>query len=369
MCIRLFIIAGCLLLTIPLAAEDHYEASCEIVRGRLLAPVQINDGGPYPFLLDAGLRQPVLTPDAIEYLGLPPGKMPDYPGVTVAEVDAFAPAGLPAQPAILLVAPVPNIPERLGYRVAGLLPLHQPGYEITLQVAEGIVKWRTLGEAALDKTAVTAIPLRIADNGQPQVQALFNGEYLAPVQIDLNFGDTLALPAAIAAQLAPASALRLHTRLDGGQTHEQLRLDSITIGNAKLQKPVCTVVSDASSARVGLAFLRHFTATFNLEYGRLHLDHPGADAPADPPVEGFGVSLARQVGGFWTVHVADESPAAEAGVLPGDQLAAIAGQSLENVGYEGAMRLLDAPAGAGISLTWRRGFEEQTAELVARPLL
>ncbi len=350
-------------------AEEVHSATCEVVRGRLLVSASINGDGPYPFLLDAGLRQPVLTPEAVAYFGFTPGQMPDYPGVSVIEVDAFAPAALPPQPAILLVSPLPGLPERLGYRVAGLVPLHQPGYEIEIDVTNGAVRWRGLADAALDKTVATAIPMRLADTGQPQVQALLNGEYLTPVQIDLNFGDTLSLPAGLIPEVTAGDTPRLRTRLDGGGIQEQCRLHSITIGNAELRNPLCTIAPDGAPARIGLAFLRHFKATLNLEYGRLHLEAEGTEAPADPPVEGYGLALARQQGGLWTMHVAEGSPAAEAGLLPGDQLAAIGGQSMADVGYEGVLRLLDAPAGAGVALTWRRGAQEQTRELVARPLL
>lgn len=352
------------------AAEEIYTAECEIVRGRLIVPVMIENTGPYPFLVDAGLRQPVLTPEAVEYFGIATGSLPEYPGVEVVEFEAFAPATLPAQPVTAIVSTVADLSNRLAYRVAGLLPLHQPGFEIMLELHAGKITWRALADAALDKDTSRAVPLRIAENGQPQVQALLNGEFLAPVQIDLNFGETLVLPPELVAEVAATDTPRLRTRLDGGGAAEQLRLQEIKIGQATLRNPVCTIGRAGQPARIGLGMLRHFLTTFNLEYGRLEMTTEAADDPEDPPLAGFGLALSRQNDdNYWGLHIAEDSPAAEAGLLPGDLLVGIAGQSLEAVGYEGVMRLLKADAGDGISVRVRRGTDLRTLELVARTLL
>jgi RNA polymerase sigma factor (sigma-70 family) len=83
----------------------------------------------------------------------------------------------------------------------------------------------------------------------------------------------------------------------------------------------------------------------------------------------FGIRPTAQGGRVTIGEIAPGSPAAAAGLHPGDELLAIAGQSLENLGDNALLFLLVRPPGETNTLTVRPpGGEPRTVKLTAAPL-
>lgn len=363
-----------ILLFAPSIPADEYEVRCAEARGRLLVPVRINNTGPHPFLLDAGVQCPVIHRDTARHLQLPVGgnqSAPSTPSTPTVRAESFAFAGIPPESAELVAADLAPLADRLGVDVAGLLPLYQPGFEVTVQLKTAVVVWRPLAEAILKTPELPTMGMAIDEMRSPVVEFRINRTQTRRLQIDFAYAGTMALsPASIAALAIPLDGMpRLETVIEGGVTQTQVRLDALESAGFTLLRPACTVLGPGEPDRVGLGFLEHFHITLNFEHGLIRFDALGPSIITDDPITGYGLALRRRIGDCWEVYVAANSPADRAGVRAGDLLTSINHISAVCAPYHTLARALFVPPGAQAALTFLRGSQTQTATLIAVPLL
>lgn len=79
--------------------------------------------------------------------------------------------------------------------------------------------------------------------------------------------------------------------------------------------------------------------------------------------EGIGVWVERPEGAYVITGTFPESPAAEAGLRPGDTLVAVDGTALDGVADDAALGLIRGPAGSRVRLTVRRSGEGETFDV------
>lgn len=367
---------GLLLATLQAAASTHVGRATE-VRGRLLVEVYLDGQGPYPFLLDAALKRPVIDEQLARTLQLPiaqdpaqgetPGGAPI--GAPVAYIRQFEVATGLENDETVAVLNLAAASARLGTPVAGLLPAYQAGLEITLQFDPPGVTWRTLDEAIMQEGGDDAIPVKIGASGAPEFDALLDGRFVRTVQLDLSFGGDLALSEKTLADLGnPDARPTLTTRLSTGEIERQVRIKSVKIGNVERQNPIVSVRGPHAVDCVGLGFLQRHGLTLSYEFGRMYL---AASQPheATPPLAGYGLTLEGALEGYWVVGVAENSPAATAGILPGDRLLSVEGRRLFQAPQDSVTALLEATVGQSVSLTVLQHGEPTPFTLTAAPLL
>lgn len=343
-------------------------------RGRLLVQVHLNGQGPYPFLLDAGLRRPVLDPGVADYLGLPIARDPavaaDGAGAAVhapvAYVAAFQIApDLENDETVPLVA-LDALSARLGQPVAGLLPAYQAGLEVSFQFEPPGVSWRTLDAAALGGPAPDAVPIRIDAHGAPTFDALLDGRSARRLALDLDIGEDLALSPRTLRDLGVGVEDLVEVRYAGGETVRQARIASVKVGGATLAGPVARVAEGPDA--LGLGFLRHHGVTINFEFGRMLIAAP-ARAAGRPAPTGYGIVLDGVVDGLWAIGIVTGGPADLAGLWPGDRLLSVDGNRLHGAPAAAAEARLAPEAGdREIALTVLRHGEPVTATLRPAPL-
>jgi hypothetical protein len=357
-------------------AQDH-EQQGVLLRDHLLLPVTINGVGPYSFLVDLGVQQAMLSVHVARYLGLE---------AQPQSVTALDPLGQPATAALVaapameftgIVVQSPSfaivdpalLSRRLGVDVAGLLPAHQPGYEVEIEPEAGRLVWRPLEHALLQQEDDTTLPMHIDDTGTPTASVLLNTLALQELQLDLAFDGVVALPPEVLRQfdVTPQSATQL--RVDALNT-TQVRLRDLKLGALRVADPVCAVLPEGARGRVGLALLRHFRLILNYEHGLLRLEPLGATFFQDPPVTGLGLALHQRSANGWHLQVAVPSPAYAAGIRTGDSLTALDGVPLgTQVTEEALNEALQAAEGASHAVTVERGGEIMTVQLVSAQLL
>ncbi len=367
------LLAGFLIPAASLPAAE-FEVRCAEARGRLLVPVRINDTGPHPFLLDAGIQCPVIHGETARSLSLPAGENQGDPvarSIPSVRAESFAFAGIPPERVELVVADLMLLAERLGAAVAGLLPLHQPGFEVTVQLRTATVTWRPLAEAVLQTPEFPTMAMVLDETHAPAAEFRISHTQTQRLQIDFAYAGTVALSrASIGALGTPLEdARRLQTVLDGSTTQIQVRLDALETAGFTLLRPVCTLLEAGEPERVGLGFLEYFRITLNFEHGLIRFDSLGPSKITDIPITGYGLALYRRLGDYWQVRVAGNSPADYAGIRAGDLLTAINGISTAGVPYHTLARALSAPPGTQAALTLLRDNQPLTVTLTAVPLL
>jgi hypothetical protein len=217
------------------------------------------------------------------------------------------------------------------------------------------------------------------ENGVPMVPLSVNESHVCSVALDTTFGGTVALPETILSDwgLLDASTPRLTVRPGPAGTPPplgatQIRLEQIALGAASLKSPVCVVLGAGETARVGLAFLRHFQVVLDRygDAGAVRLEAPGGTTPpADPPIVGYGIGLAQCRDGYWTVCVAADSPADRAGIVWGDSLVAVDNEDIKGQAYDVVTGRLSSSAGDTVEVEVLQFEGRRRFELTAEDLL
>lgn len=358
-------------------AQDDFVQGAE-ARGRLVLPVTLNGAGPFAFLLDTCLARPVITPQAATYLRLP------FEGETVVRVKSVVCGPIPDHAESMAVEDLTELSQRLGIELGGLLPAHQPGFEVTIDFEAAQVRWARIETDPVPGQEGTQPPvLKVDPSGAPCVGVLFGGEHLRSLRIDSAAADGLALNAA---DLEAMGALRAGTPWltpDGQQAKgrastppagTRLRIPQIKVGGVTIENPVCLVLDKDEPGYLGVGLLRLFRIDLAYEAGRFQAEPLRGNALSDPPLSGCGIALDRFTEGYWTIRVAKDSSAHDAGLRTGDVLLKIGDLVLDNAGQtpgafakEIERRLLAAP---GTTLEVRaRGKEDRTVVLTAQTLL
>ena len=343
---------------VPGFAGTTYDVTGESVRGRILVPVRFGKLGPFPFLLDLSIRHPVVDAKLAASAGLPRAEI----GEGRVEAPVFLArvlrcGTLPPREALLAGVDLSALSARLGRPIAGLWPAQQPGLEVEIDVAAAKVRWRGFSESALAEDDEAA-PMTLAEDGAPRVSVRVLGKAPRTLALDLSRGDRIALSDATLAELGVLRGDTPRLRILGGATASiQCRLPLLTVGGVDFSDLICTVVPDDGEERLGLGVLRHFRITLNYEFGIVKFEALDGVALRDPPLAGYGLLLEARRNGFWTVRVAEGTPAHRAGMRAGDRLIALGGVRVAGVGHEVVSRLLSAESETLLRVIFRRGSE------------
>jgi hypothetical protein len=377
---------GIALIVLASAAES-VEVDCTLAGNAVLVPVDLQGVGPYPFILDAGTRDLVVNRDVAGYLKL--DLSADHGTTAFTAPLAAAGVGGTALPQdTTLVMDLSGFSERMGIRVAGILPACVPGKELTLDIVGNRLILSDLPETAGETASAPARAeaLRaLAAAVPPTVRGLINGQDLRTFVVDTTFAGAVGLPewdlrelgllrddtAKLVIETPPAASEAPPSpwaTLTGGM---QIRLKALRVGAAQMDDPVCVVLEGREPPRIGLGFLRHFRARFALDAAGVSVRIERADAASvrDGPVVGCGISLVQCQQGFWRIAVACNSSAARAGIASGDPLVQVDGEDMRDQPYTVVLEGLAAEEGEPVEVTVRRGDKDKTVRLVAERLL
>lgn len=351
-----------LLLLLPASAFAEETLRCQNERGRLLISVNIGNHAGYTALLDAGIQVPIVSTTAAAALGL----QADEKGELKTSIALSPTLRFDARAAIGDLA---FLSEQLGRTVDALVPLQQAGLELTLDVAAGTVGYRPLGSALLGNKVGGISTLRLRDSAAPLVQVLLNGKFQREMELDLSFPGVASLSEDTVQTLGlfGKNPPVLLTRASDGRTTTQFRIEGIRLGQTDLESPICEL--DPVRDRLGLAALQHFRVTMNYEAGLVRWDALRSGPVPMQPLIGYGLVLDRMRAGQWTLGVADDSPAAEAGARPGVVLVGIDSARLRDTGHATVGRMLRAVEGSTLTFTLQQDGVTRDILLTARPLL
>ena len=156
------------------------------------------------------------------------------------------------------------------------------------------------------------------------------------------------------------------------KTANKIHLDDVDC--ASIETSLADVLSRAVEQRVfgliGYSVLRHFRVGVDYENNILWLDpydHEWDDRSNE--YCHVGVQLERDDDAVRVVAVADGSPAAQAGIVRGDELVTIDGESTRGRDLNELARRLEGAAGSRVTLVVRHGSGERSRTLTRRCLL
>ena len=345
------------------AASAEQVLSCDLARGRLVHAASLGGRSGFVAVLDAGLAVPVVSHQALSVLGI----VADAAGAAALGGFELAP-GLRHE-GRAAAGDLAALSEAIGQNVDAIAPLYQPGLEVTLDAAQGRVAYRPMALALLGATGDGVLPLRLRDGVVPVVQVLLAGRFQRELELDLGYPGFAAFSQGTLQSLGTLAndPPALRTLGPGAKASVQFRLPVLQVGGTTFEGAIGEMAEGAD--RLGLEALRHFELTLNYEAGLVRFRaNAGSVIPAVALV-GYGLTLARFHAGQWELGVAEGSPAAEAGIAPGDVLAEVGGVPVRSTDAATVGRLLRAVEGQEAQIGIIHAGAPHTLTLVARALL
>lgn len=348
-------------------AEDSV-VSCELARGRLLVPVLVDGNGPYLFLLDTCLRMPIVERElaATLYAGeLPPNGTPVR--LTQLRFGAFK-----ADAPDAILASLTELSARLGRELGGILPAHQPGFEVAIDFSARQVRWSPIEKALLNATQHDTVVMSLDAAGAPIVETALGGNHMRRLRVDSASGGGLALTERTLAEtgIATGDAHELRVPLSDGVILRQCRVTGMRIADTPLPNPICTILENGDVNRLGIEILCRFRMVLNYEAGLARFESLEKTDPSAPaPLLTYGLILQFNRDGLWEIAAAEGSPAYRAGLRTGDLLIEFNGAKLDGARAESIEEMLRPDTGYSVSLTCLRNGSRITAEMAPAPLL
>jgi PDZ domain/Aspartyl protease len=362
----------------------------ELVGSSVIVPVRVNGGQPSGFLLDTGASASAMDRERADRLALaveqaPPGSSPA--GGAPAEAILNARLELPGVRLFLpqlAAIPLVSLGRSLGHQVDGRLGADVLGrFVVEIDYARQTLQ---LYDPGAFRYAGHGAQFRIRlMNGTPHVEAKIDVPGHGAVKGDflLDTGSDHAL--LLSESFAKSRGLltrRLKTLRpgglgEGGRGNRLLaRLGALELGPYRIAQPIALIQEMQGAGErnyggiIGSQVLRRFTVILDLPHGRLILEpNPQFREPFETDMSGIAfIAAGARLEDFEVRSVLPDSPAAQAGVRPGDVLVTLDGEPAGSYTLAEIRRLF-RQEGHTHKLVFRRGSRQVAVELTPRRLL
>ena len=292
--------------------------------------------GPYHFLIDTGASVTLVSPELAARYGTENPFPPDTPLVRVksagGDTALLAPTmlrrlqldGARFEDVQVLIYDCAPLSAHLGMKIDGilgfplfretLLTLDYPHSQVMLQPrsAASSVHGSTIAFNNDRKTPI--IPVRLGD--QTFAALIDSGSDAALSLNPVGLQPVFAVP--------PRPGATVGT-LTGDRTQQVGRLAAtLTIGDFALVRPVADLTDELAS--LGGGILKYFTVTFDQEHNRVTFQRDPPSTIPPEPRRSAGLSFTKSPAYWRVASVVPGSPAAAAGVQPGDLVTRLNGE-------------------------------------------
>lgn len=339
--------------TLTFSAGDSTSVPVTLPRNLILIPARVDDRQ-VNLILDSGLQFTVLNADRAAELRLPLHGERQVPGggpghrltVAFARSATIAIGDARFRPRRLAAIPLSFLEPFIGERIDGII-----GHDLLAQARVRIDYARrtvtlSRGSSAPLSTGGTALPVRIEGREAIVDVTLFplsGDSVVAALKVDTGSPTALGVDGGLvrSTRLAGSNQARREVPgigLAGESRGEAFLLRGVRVGDAVFETPlVYSTPTDSTTTGgvIGAELLRQFTLTFDYANARLWLQ-PAAGGSRSLDYDRSGLLLVAAGRAFDSLvvrHVESRSPAAQAGVLPGDVIVRV-----DSIGAE-ALRL------------------------------
>lgn len=355
----------------------------DIINNHVFLDAKVNDQGPFHFIFDTG-GQGVLNPDVAQKLGITPAGTIQVGGAGAGSV----------QTGFAWVSKVELGGATMTHQSFAVLPLGGIMGAVEGVHIDGMVGWETVARYVMSidyahktmtltmpgpevKPAGTSVPFVFVQT-VPEVNGSVDG---LPGQFIVDTGNRNALVLytpfvdknGLRAKYAPQVAGVAGYGIGGPTTAQLTRVASVQIGGVDVPNVVTALSQDQSGAladpfisgNFGGGLLKRFTVTFDYRDRVMYLAK-NADFPQSPGGDHSGMVLVAGRAGIRAIGVLSATPAAEAGIQPGDIIVTVDGKPAGDMGLLAIRSLLSGPAGTSVKLTVMTGTQTHDVTLTLR---
>jgi predicted aspartyl protease len=340
------------------------------------ARVTIGGGPPRTFLVDTGAGLTAISRELADTLGLRLGGAMDVVGLgggvearsaTLPSVDL---GGIVRKDVSVLVLDFAEMRRSMGLEVEGILGFSALNrYAVTFDFAHGALEIVQNGPRKAPGAGGARVPMEML-GGQALVEGKVDGATAGSFILDTGSWITF-VPADVGRKIAAVKRVPgiSFVGADGRVLEaEAVRARSLSFGAARVDRPVVLYATSGGEADpVGLTLasgergvlgsnvLRRFRVTLDYPRSELVLDPVPVSAREEEAIAQFGLVgpgiVLRAAGQGMTVrHVVTGSPAAKAGVRPGDRVLAIDGVAVDGEDVLGAQQRLSGASGTRVKV-------------------
>jgi hypothetical protein len=361
-----------------------------LINNHIIVDARIDGKGPFPFLVDTGGHD-ILTPATVRTLGLRPiGVTPSFGAgeqannsgyVRVARIDAGG-AVLTDQTIITLDFSPPAVE---GLTLGGMLGVEFfERFVVRIDYGEKTITF--IDPHRFDEreraSAGTGISFDFYDH-MPQVVGTIDGR---PARFDIDTGSrsdvTFTRPfvdkAGLRAAYPNGVTITDGWGVGGPARSYVVRSRNLSLGGVTVDGPIAglsaakagSFADEGSDGNIGSGLLKRFVVTFDYPHRRLYLRRlarPDADTGR---FDRTGMWINQQESGFEIMDLADNGPAATAGLRKGDVVLAIGGQDVASLSLSDARSMLKTVAvGRPLPISYRREGKMSEATVMPRDLI
>ena len=347
------------------AGQATAEVPFEILGGHLFVKVMLNGKGPFRMLFDSASSS-VLLPSTAAAIGAGAGEG----NVGVARVERVDMGGVLLERQTFATADIaeflrrveglPDIAGVIGYEVFARMPV-KLDYERSRATLHDPGKFKYAGPGV-------RVPLEMRGQ-QAGVRGRLDG---IPGLFLVNTGNRGSLTVSQAfvddhklrEKLSSRVVAVFGAGVGGPLTATLARVRRLELGAVAIDDPVAMLsLRDAGAlaerdvaGSVGNAILMRYTVTFDVPGGAVYFESTPRTGKRDT-WDRSGLWIERGDKGFEVVHVVEGSPAAAAGLKPGDVIVAIDGRTWAGVGLPSLRNDLAGPPGRKVRLRMAGGRE------------
>lgn len=370
------------------------ELPFEMTGGRVYVPTTVG-GKDVPMILDSGAGVTLIDSDlAKDIQAKSNGEIPvggageqAQKGALLSDTTVWLSNKAAKSTAFLAMPLKPMFPFE-GRRMPGILGADLFNRYI-VQIDYPAAKVRLYDPATYSHTGKSpSLPLKFVNN-LPQIDIKLDvpnlGVTPSVAMIDTGASGTVTLTAQFAkkhdleAKLPKGPVAPLSGGVGGLTQGRILRLNGVQIGEHSLARPAGTLTLSSGGATgtaagydclIGADILRRFVVTFDYKKKQVWFE-PATDLKAPFGVDHAGLLLKADGPDFRDFIVygtIPESPAAEAGLLAGDEVTHVDGRPLNDSTLDQVRRIFRQPSAKPWKLTIRRGNDTKDLEMKGRPL-
>jgi len=361
-----------------------------LINNHIIVDARIDGKGPFPFLVDTGGHD-ILTPATIRTLGLRPiGATPSFGAgeqantsgyVRVARIDAGG-AVLTDQTIITLDFSPPAVE---GLTLGGMIGV-EFFQRFVVRIDYGAKTITFIDPRRFDarerEAAGTGMPFDFYEH-MPQVAGTIDGR---PARFDIDTGSrsdvTFTRPfvekAGLRAAYPNGVTITDGWGVGGPARSYVVRSRSLTLGGVIVDRPIAALsaakagsfADEGSDGNIGSGLLKRFVVTFDYPNRRLYLQRLARPDVDTGRFDRTGMWINADQSGFEIMDLADNGPAAAAGLKKGDVVLAIGEQDVASLSLSDARSMLKTVAvGQPLPIRYRRAGKISEAIVTPRDLI
>ena len=361
-----------------------------LINNHIVVDVRIDGKDPLPFLVDTGGHD-ILTPATIRTLGLRPiGATPSFGAgerantsgyVRVARIDAGG-AVLTDQTVITLDFSPPAVE---GLTLGGMLGV-EFFERFVVRIDYGAKTITFIDPHRFDAreraSAGTGMPFDFFEH-MPQVAGTIDGR---PARFDIDTGSrsdvTFTRPfvekAGLRAAYPDGVTITDGWGVGGPARSYVVRPRSLALGGVTVNGPIAglsaakagSFADEGADGNIGSGLLKRFVVTFDYPHRRLYLQRLGRFDADTGRFDRTGMWINQQESGFEIMDLADNGPAAAAGLKKGDVVLVIGERDVASLSLSDARSMLKTVAvGRPLPISYRRDGKVRVAIVTPRDLI